>query len=102
MLDLHHEENSKREIVTQPPVSRPYVDKVVKRYNEANVSILAPKTTPGPRKIDTAASEFIEVERLMKPSIDGKEIQQRLLLDGVLQQNDIPPISQINKVFRAE
>lgn len=35
----------------------------------------------------------------MKPSSYGSEVQNRLLLDGVVHPNNLPSISQINKVI---
>lgn len=98
VLDLHHDGNSEREISRQVHASRSFVHKVIERYNESNTSISAPKRCPAPKKIDTTASEYVEVERLAKPSTYAREIKQHLLLDGVLHPNDIPSISQINKL----
>ena len=44
-------------------------------------------------KIDQTMSEYIEVERLMKPSVYGSEIRERLLLDGIVHPTDLPSIS---------
>ena len=83
-------------------VSRLYVNNVIKRYNEANTSLRAPKVCRGPEKVDLHASEFIEAQRLIKPSIYASEIRQRLLLDGVLHPIDLPSSSQVNKLSRNE
>ena len=64
-------------------MSRKYVNNVIKRYNGA------PKVCYGLEKVDLYISEYIEAQRLMKPSIYASEIRQRLLLDGVLHPNDI-------------
>ena len=83
-------------------MSRTYVNNVIKRYAEANTSLRAPKVCCGSKKVDRYASEYIEAQRLMKPSIYASEIRQRLLLDGVLHPNDLPSNSQINKLSRNE
>ena len=101
-MDLYHDGNSERGIAREVRVSRIYVNNVIKRYNEANTSLGAPKVCRGPEKVDLYASDYIEAHRLMKPSIYASEIRQRLLLDGVLHQNDLPSISQINKLSRYE
>ena len=102
VLDLHHDGNSERVISREVRVSRTYVNNVIKRYTEANTSLRAPKVCFGPKKVDRYASEYIEAQRLMKPSIYASEIRQRLLLDGVLHPNDLPSNSQINKLSRNE
>ena len=79
-----------------------YVNNIIKRYNEANTSLGAPKVCRGPEKVDLYASEYVEAQRLMKLSIYASEIRQRLLLDGVLHLNDLPSNSQINKLSRYE
>ena len=44
--------------------------------------------------------EYIEVQKHVQPSIYGSEIRQRLLLDGVVHPEDLPTVSQINRVAR--
>ena len=102
VLDLHHDGKSERGISREVRVSRTYVNNVIKRYTEANTSLRAPKVCCGPKKVDRFASEYIEAQRLMKPSIYASESRQRLLLDGVFHPNDLPSNSQINKVSRNE
>ena len=102
VLDLYHDGNSERGIAREVRVSRSYVNNIIKRYNEANTSLRAPKVCRGPQKVDLYASEYIEVQRLVKPSIYASEIRQRLLLDGVLHPTDLPSTSQINKLSRNE
>ena len=58
------------------------MNNVIKRYTEANTSLRAPKVCRGPEKVDLHSSEYIEAQRLIKPSIYASEIRQRLLLDG--------------------
>ena len=72
------------------------------RYNEVNMSLGAPKVCRGPKKVDFYASEYIEAQQLIKPSIYASEIRQRLLLDGVLHPIDLPSSSQINKLSQNE
>ena len=55
-------------------MSRTYVNNVIKRYTEANTSLRAPKVCCGPKKVDRYASEYIEAQQLMKPSIYASEI----------------------------
>ena len=53
-------------------------------------------------KINEQVVEYIEVQKLMKPSAYSTKLQQRLLLDGVVHPANLPSISQINKVIRKE
>ena len=46
--------------------------------------------------------EYIEVQKLTKPRIYSSEIQQRLLLHGVVHPSNLPSVSQINKVIRED
>ena len=48
-------------------------------------------------KIDPNVFEYIEVQKHIKPSTYASEIQNRLLLDGVVHPDDSPGISQINR-----
>lgn len=66
------------------------------------VAYRAPKVCRGPEKVDLYASEYIEAQRIIKPSIYASEIRQRLFLDGVLHPIDLPSSSQINKPSRNE
>ena len=97
-MDLYHDGNSERGIAREVCVTRSYVNNIIKRYNEANTSHRAPKVCRDLQKVDLYASEYIEIQRLLKPSIYASEIRQRLLLDGVLHPTDLPSSSQINKL----
>ena len=46
--------------------------------------------------------DYLEVEKLMKPSIYSSELQNRLLLDGVCLPNQFPSQSTVNRCFRTE
>ena len=47
-------------------------------------------------ELNFSVLEYIDVQKHMKPSIYGSEIQQRLLLDGLVHPTDLPSVSQIN------
>ena len=46
--------------------------------------------------------EFLENEKLCKPSISSAEQQQRLLLDGIVHHVDLPSKSAISKRIRED
>ena len=101
-MDLYHDGFGHREIAREVRSSPGFVQKVIDRYNEQNTSLRAARVDyPGP-KIDEAALEYIEVQKVRKPSIYSSEIQQRLLLDGVVHPANLPSVSQINKVIRKD
>ena len=79
-----------------------FVQKVIDRYNEQNTPLRAARVDYPRPKIDEAALEYIEVQKVRKPSIYSSEIQQRLLLDGVVHPANLPSVSQINKVIRKD
>ena len=99
ILDLYNDGIGQRQIAREVRVSRSYVQKVIKRYDEANTSQRAQRCKYTNPKVDENTLEYIEVQKLMKPSIYGSEIKQRLLLDGVVHPGNLPSISQINKVI---
>ena len=101
-MDPYHDGNSERGIAREVRVSRSYVNNIIKRYNEANSSLRAPKVCRAPQKVDLYASEYVEIRRLVKPSIYASEIRQRLLREGVLHPTDLPSSSQINKLSQNE
>ena len=102
MLDLAHAGTSQRQIATELRVSRGYVQKVLEQYNDENISLRIPRTSFLVSKVSNEVLEFISVEKIMKPSVDASEIRQRLLLDGVVDADDLPSASQINKRIRRD
>ena len=96
VLDLYHDGDSEQGIAREVRGSQSYVDNIIKRCNEANTSLRAPEVCCDPTKVDLYASEYIEAQQLIKPSISVSGIRQRLLLDGVLHPTDLPSSQQIN------
>ena len=97
MLDLAHAGTSQRQIATELRVSRGYVQKVLEQYNDKNILLRIPRTSFLVSKVSNEVLEFVSVEKIMKPSVLASEIRQRLSLDGVVDANDLPSASQINK-----
>ena len=98
MLDLYHDGFGNRQIAREMRSSPGFVQKVIDRYNEVRgIRVGFPRP-----KIDEQVVEYIEVQKLMKPSTYSTELQQRLLLDGVVHLANLPSVSQINKVIRKE
>ena len=101
-MDLYHDGFGHREIAREVRSSPGFVQKVIDRYKEQNTSLTAARVDYPRPKIDEPALEYIEVQKVRKPSIYSSEIQQRLLLDGVVHPANLPSVSQINKVVRKD
>jgi len=90
VLDLHHQGLSQRHISQNMRVSVGYVSKVVQCYEDDNTSLPGPRKTPVRNKVTADVVEYVESEKLCKPSIYTTEIQQRLLFDGVSPPGHLP------------
>ena len=102
VLDLYHDGFGNRQIAREIRSSPGFVQKVIDRYNEQNTSLRGIRVGVPSPKIDEQVVEYIEVQKLLKPSTYSTELQQRLLLDGVVHPANLPSVSQINKVIRKE
>ena len=102
VLDLHHEGFSQREISESVRVSVGYVNKVIQLYEDNNTSLARPRRTPARNIVTPDVAEYIEAEKLCKPSTYTSEIQQRLLLDGVSPPGHLPSLSSIKKCVRED
>ena len=68
MLDLYRDGFGNRQIAREIRSSPGFVQKVIDRYNEQNTSLRGSRVVfPWP-KIDEQVVEYIEVQKLMKPS----------------------------------
>ena len=95
ILDLSHQELGQRAVAREVRTSHTFVGNV-RNYDKTNSSLrLLRSTFPDP-KINATVLEYIDVQKHMKPSIYGSEIQQRLLLDGLMHPTNLPSVSQIN------
>lgn len=63
---------------------------------------MQPRKTPVRQKLTADVVEYIESEKLCKPSTYTKEIKQRVLLDGVTAPQDLPSEAAIKKCLRQE
>ena len=94
---MSHQGLGQRAIAREVKTSHTFVKKVVRSYDVTNSSIRIPRANFAEGKIDINALEYIEVQKRMKPSTYASEIQNRLLLDGVVHPDDFPGTSQINR-----
>lgn len=100
ILDLHHQGFSYRQISDAARVSIGYIHKVVQNYSDNNTSLPPVRQLPDRHVITQDVADYIESEKLCKPSIYTSELQHRLLLDGVSPPTHLPSQSAIKKCVR--
>ena len=100
VLDLHYDGVSQRTIAQQLCTSRHFVPNVLGDYDLTNSFFQPPKRHKGHTFLTPDAAEYIKIEKLCKPSIYASELQNRLVLDGVLHPTDLPHPSTITKFVR--
>ena len=93
---MNHQGLGQRAIAREVKTSHTFVKKVIRSYDVTNSSIHIPRANFAERKIDINVLEYNEVQKCMKPSTFASEIQNRLLLDGVVHPNYLLGTSQIN------
>ena len=79
-----------------------YVDKVFKFNEDTNSSLASPRNTPVQKKIPAAVVEYLETEKLSKPTVYTSELQQRFLLDGFSPPGHFPSQLAIKKCIRED
>ena len=79
------------------------MQKVLEQYNYLiSFQLRSPRTSFFVPKVTNEVLEFMSVEKIIKRSIHASELRDRLLLDGVVDANDLPSASQINKRMRRD
>ena len=102
VLDLHHEGVSQRGIAQELSTSRHFVQNVIRDYDATNSSCQPAKSHKGHFVPTPNAMECIESEKLCKPSVYCTELQNRLVLDGVVHPADLLHASTISYFLRKE
>ena len=75
---------------------------VLRDYDQNNSSMLKMRETQPRSKLGGDVVQYLESEKLCKPSIISSELQQRLLLDGFVHPVDLPSKSAISKCIRED
>ena len=96
VLDLNHDGMSHRAIARELKTSRCFIQNVLADYDHTGSSLQHLRDPPE-RSIMTP-----EVISCMKPSVYVRELQDRLLLDGVVHPLDLPSKSAISKCIRED
>lgn len=102
VLDLNNDGFSKTFIANELNASRHFVSNVLRDYDITNSSIPKSKVVPRRPKMIDAVVEYVEMEKLCKPSAYCSEIKQRLLLDGVVHPDNLPSVSSIKKCIQKD
>ena len=102
VLDLHHTGMSQQTIAREVKSSRHFVQNVLRDYDLNNSSMPVRRAAAPRSKTVEDVIEFLENEKLCKPSIGNTELQQRLLLDGIVHHVDLPSKSAISKCIRED
>ena len=79
-----HDGISQRRTATELKTSRYFVQNVLADYDRRGCSLPHMKVQPERRVMTPDVMASIEIEKLVKPSIYSAELQDRLLLDGIL------------------
>ena len=74
VLDLYHENFSQRQIAAITRTSLHFVQNVLRDYNVTNSSLQPPRSAYPRPKMTRDVVEFIELEKLLKPSAYSSEI----------------------------
>lgn len=101
VLDLHHANFSQHQIANLTRTSRHFVRNVVRDYDITNSSLQPPKSAHPRPKMTPDVAEFIEHEKLLKPSTCLRNTTE-LVLDGVVHPLDVPSTSAIKKCIKSD
>ena len=102
VLDLNHDGMSQRTIARELKTSRCFIQNVFADYDHTGSSLQHPRDPPERRIMNAEVISYIETEKLMKPSVCVRELQDSLLLDGVVHLLDLPSKSAISKSIRED
>lgn len=103
VLDLYNAGLSQREISADARVSLGFVNKIIKEYEQFNFS-MPRKAFSGRQKyvMSKDVMDYLENEKLNKPSTYTHELQARLVLDGVCFQHEIPSKTSVNRFLKED
>ena len=100
VLDMNHNGISQRAIANELKTSRCFVQNVLADYNRTGSSLPHLRDEPQRNIMNTEVITCIETEKLMKPSMYVSELQERVVIDGVIHPLDFPSKSVITKCIR--
>ena len=89
VLYLNHVNFSQRQILELTRTSRHFVQDVLCDYDHTNSSIPTTRAVHPRTEISPDVMEFIEIEKLLKPSVHLSQLQERMVLDGLVKSGDV-------------
>ena len=98
VLDLNHVNLSQRQISERTRTSR--LSNVLCDNDHTNSSIPTPRAVHPWIKVTPDVIEFIEMEKLLKPSVNLSELQEQMILDRVVMPGDVPSKAAISKCIK--
>lgn len=102
VLDMYHNGISQRAISLEVGASRCFVQNVLADYDRTGTACPSLKKWPERQVLTPEVIECIEIEKLMKPSMYISELQERLILDGVVNIADVPCKSTVSKCTKED
>ena len=98
IVDLYLSGEGPREISPTVRVTYGGVCRIIRHYQTYGTHFpLSRGGQRNPSKLSDNVLESIELFKLMKPSMFGREIRERLLNDGVCDGRNLPALSTLNK-----
>jgi len=102
VLDLNHDGMSQRAIARELKTNRCFIQNVLADFDHTGSALQHLRDPPEIRIMNLEVISCIETEKLMKPSVYVRELQDRLLLDGVVHPLDRPSKSAISECIRED
>lgn len=102
IVDLYNRGYSVNKISKEVKVSKRSVTNIVQHFRRYGTVIPFSCGGHNPQKLTEDILECIEIWKLLKPSIYTREIQNRLLVEGVCDINSLPSLSTINNAIHGK
>ena len=103
MVDLYLSGQGPREISPTVHVTYGRVCRIICHYQKYGTYFpLSREGRRNPSKLSDNVLESIELFKLMKPSMFGRDIHKRLLNDGVCDGRKLPALSTVNKGIKVK
>ena len=95
VLNLNNVGHNQRFVANDLKTCRHFVSNVLRDYNITTSSFHKIKVIPQRPKMTDDVIEYVEVEKLCKPSLYSSEIRERLLLNGAVHPDNLASVSSI-------
>jgi hypothetical protein len=102
IVRLHAEGHSYSDISQRTRVSKMGCFKIVRDYITTGTVEKKLKSTPLPTKLTVNVLQFIEYQKVKKPSTYAREIRTELLKHGVCTEDNLPSVTLINRAIKRD